>query len=305
MNDQLRTNTANGSPEGVKDGVPRVVSYIAPRGRLGRTKVAILTIINEEFEAAQILFGLQHPISGQGTAYFVAAPSQKNDFDVVLLRSGDRTNLPAAMAVKDVMEDFRPQLIVLVGVAGGLCDENGKGRDGIHVGDVLIADFVSYVEFLKLEDGHVRMRNFAIDHPSVPIRDSLAFPLSMTFKIKDHLVDTSPPQPSDAPLKIHIGNIVSAEKVLGDVHSPVQEDLLKPFDKALAIDMESIGVAKAVCAGRFSAWYHPRYAIVRGISDLVSAQDNNAMRTQWKSFAAHTAALVAKDLVDRFLLIAS
>ncbi|PRX34223.1 nucleoside phosphorylase [Paraburkholderia sp. BL18I3N2] len=285
-------NTSNGSYEG-------------PRGRVGRTKVAILTIIDEEFEAVQTLFDLQHYVSGPGTAYFVANPSPTDEFDVVLLRSGDRTNIPAAKAVQDVMEDFRPQLIVLVGVAGGLCDDKNKGRDGIHVGDVLIADFVSYVEFLKLDGGHLRMRNFAIDHPSVPIRESLAFPLSKTFKIKDHLVVQPPADPPNAPLKIHIGNIVSAEKVLGDVDSPVQKDLLQPFDKALAIDMESIGVAKAVCSGRTSSWYHPRYVIVRGISDLVSAEENNAVRTKWKAFAAHTAALVAKGLITKFLSLSS
>ncbi|WP_199545120.1 5'-methylthioadenosine/S-adenosylhomocysteine nucleosidase family protein [Paraburkholderia kururiensis] len=299
-------NTAHGPSEPqAAIGSSEYISYIAPRGRVGRAKVAILTIINEEFEAVQELFKLPHDVAGRGVAYFTEAASPNNDFDVVLLRSGDRTNLPAFKATQDVMEDFRPQFIVLVGVAGGLCDERNKGRDGIHVGDVLIADFVSYVEFLKIDAGELRMRNFAIDHPSVPIRESLAFPLSMTFNIKDHLKRNIPSSHPNAPLNIHIGNIVSAEKVLGDVTSSVQKDLLKPFDKALAIDMESIGVAKAVCDGRSSSWYHPRYAIVRGISDLVSAEDNNAMRTEWKSFAAHTAALVAQRLVNKFLSLAS
>ena len=81
--------------------------------------------------------------------------------------------------------------------------------------------------------------------------------------------------------------------------SHVQQELLKPFDKALAVDMESIGMARAVCDGRSSFWYHPRYAVIRGISDLVSAADNDDMRAGWKDLAAHTAALVAFEFVRR------
>jgi nucleoside phosphorylase len=63
--------------------------------------------------------------------------------------------------------------------------------------------------------------------------------------------------------------------------------------------MESIGMARAVCDGRSSFWYHPRYAIIRGISDLVTAADNNEMRAGWKEFAANAAALVAQEFVRR------
>ena len=43
-------------------------------------------------------------------------------------------------------------MLVLLGVAGGLCDGRGLGRDGIDLGHVLIADYVGYVEFLKITD---------------------------------------------------------------------------------------------------------------------------------------------------------
>jgi nucleoside phosphorylase len=83
------------------------------------------------------------------------------------------------------------------------------------------------------------------------------------------------------------------------VNSEVQQALLKPFDKALAVDMESIGIARAVCEGRSSFWYHPRYIVIRGISDFVAAPENDQMRAKWKSFAAHTAALVTREFVKR------
>ena len=162
---------------------------------------------------------------------------------------------------------------------------------------MLIADQVSYVEFLKIVPSGPLIRSYAIDHPSVSLRKSVGVPIQKTFRIDDHLGTARSPKPG--PFKIHIGSIVSGEKVLGDVKSHVQQALLKPYDKALAIDMESIGLARAVCDGRSSFWYHPRYVIIRGISDLVSAAENDDQRANWKPFAAHTAALVAQEFVRR------
>jgi nucleoside phosphorylase len=231
-----------------------------------------------------------------GTGYFVANAAA-NEWDIVLMQATDRSNAPVMSDVLALMEDLRPQVLILLGIAGGLCDGD-DGRDGIRPGDVLIADQVTYVEFLKLDPKRGPLiRSYAIDHPSVPLRKSVSTPIQKTFHIGDHLVLIDPAKRRD--FKIHIGSIVSGEKVFGDVKSHVQDELLKPFDKALAVDMESIGMARAVCDGRSSFWYHPRYAIIRGISDLVTAADNNEMRAGWKEFAANAAALVAQEFVRR------
>lgn len=269
--------------------------YLPPSGRVGRTRVALVTIIEEEFAAARDVFDLTHNIPGTG--YFVAEPANTSVWEIVLMQATDRSNVPVMGDVSVLMEDLRPQVIILLGVAGGLCDANNNGRDGIRTGDVLMADHVSYVEFLKVVPGGLLMRSYAVDHPSVSLRKSVCAPIQKTFKIDNHLGAIQPPTPG--PFRIHIGNIVSGEKVLGDVKNHVQQNLLKPFDKALAVDMESIGIARAVCEGRSSFWYHPRYVVIRGISDLVSADENDQMRANWKPFAAHTAALVAKEFVHR------
>lgn len=269
-------------------------SQLPPTGRVGRARVALVTIIPEEFDAARNVFGLNSHLPG--TAYFVSDPHQ-SVCDVALMQASDRSNVPVMGDVSNLMEDLRPQVIILLGIAGGLCDDDDRGRDNIRPGDVLIADQVSYVEFLKLVPSGPLMRSYAIDHPSVSLRKSVGVPIQKTFHINDNLGATQPPETGT--FKIHIGSIVSGEKVLGDVKSHVQQALLKPFDKALAVDMESIGLARAVCDGRSSFWYHPRYVIIRGISDLVSAAGNDEQRSNWKDFAAHTAAIVAREFVNR------
>lgn len=265
-----------------------------PEGWFGHTRVALVTIIPEEFDAARDVFGLSENIPG--TPYFAAQAGERRAWDVVLMQASDRSNVPVMGDVQTLMGDLRPQVIVLLGIAGGLCDGD-KGRDGIKTGDVLIADQVTYVEFLKIVPKGALVRSYAIDHPSVSIRKSVCAPIQKTFRIDDHLDKAKPPEPG--PFKIHIGSIVSGEKVLGDVKSHIQLGLLHPFDKALAVDMESIGMARAVCDGRSSFWYHPRYVVIRGISDLVSAAENDQMRSEWKKFAAFTAALVAREFVRR------
>jgi|GEM_PF-1763991 len=271
-------------------------SQVAPKGRAGRVMVGVITIIEEEFEAAKSVFALDYNIPG--TPYFVESDSITGDWDVALIQASDRSNVPAAAAATDFMEDLRPQVMILLGVAGGLCGNDNLGRDGIRLGDVLFVDQVDYIEFLKIDNNAAKVRSYAIDHPSEPLRTSVCAPISKTFSIRDALdLDHQPPD-ADAPCKIHVGGIVSGEKVLGDVRSPMQQQLLEPFDKPLAVDMESIGIARAVCHGRGSFWYHPRYVIVRGISDLVADAENNEQRAQWKSFAAYAAALVARKFVQ-------
>lgn len=269
---------------------------VAPTGRVGRVRVGIITIIEEEFEAAKSVFGLHHNIPG--TPYFVDCAQAAREWDVALIQASDRSNVPVSADATDFMEDLRPQVMILLGVAGGLCDANNQGRDGIRTGDVVFADQVNYVEFLKIDNNSTRVRSYAIDHPSEPLRKNVCAPISKTFIIRDALDADHQPPDAEAPCKIHVGGIVSAEKVLGNVHSAVQKQLLEPFDKPLAVDMESIGMARAVCHGRGSFWYHPRYVIVRGISDLVADGENNEQRAQWKSFAAHAAALVARQFVE-------
>lgn len=269
-------------------------AYPAPRGRIGRAQVAVLTVIEEEFDAVSEALGICANIPG--TPYFVRSAADGPDWDVVLSQCPDRSNVPFRGEAGEVIEDFRPQVLLLVGIAGGICDENGVGRDGISPGDVLIAEYVDYVDFLKITDEGTFVRHYAIDYPSLHLRRVISIPLRKTFNLAAAVAKT-PPQATSP--KIHIGAIASGEKVMGGVDNRMQQQLLKPFDKALAIDMESIGIARAVCERRTSFWYNPRYAIIRGISDLVGPAGNDEMRAGWKPFAAHTAAVVAREFIQR------
>jgi nucleoside phosphorylase len=276
--------------------VPRLreePTYSAPRGRLGRTRVAVITVIDEEFDEVRDVLGTH--IALANSPYFVREAPDSGDWDVVVSKCMDRSNVPSGEEVGHVIEDLRPQILLLVGIAGGMCD-NGNPRDNIHVGDVLIAESVAYVDFLKIDGGLMFWRHYAIDHPSLHLRRTISFSIQKTFRISD-TITKRPPVQYDS--RIHIGQIVSTEKVMGGLNHPVQTELLRPFDKALAVDMESIGMARGVCASRTSFWYNPLYSVIRGISDLAGAEGNDEQRGHWKRYAAHAAAIVAREFINR------
>jgi nucleoside phosphorylase len=276
------------------------MDYPLPAGRKGHAVAAVVTIIDEEFDAVRDALGISSELSG--TRYFGRQQVTQNSWDVILGQPTDRSNIPCGNLVGEIIEDFRPQVLLLVGIAGALLDGT-SGREGIALGDVVIADSVSYVEFLKVTQSGTFLRHFPIDQPSVHLRGAVSQQIARSFALKDALRMAAPG--GDGAPKIRIGQIVSGEKVMSGIDSPVQAELLKPFDKALAVDMESIGMARMVCERRTSFWYNPRYAVVRGISDLVGMPGNEKTREAWRKYAAHTAALVAAEFVRRFGALAT
>lgn len=267
------------------------VEYPPIRGRIGHAHVAVITIIEEEFEAVTKVLGTS--INVPRTPYFVEAASDNNIWNIAVSQCTDRSNLPAGLEVQGILEDLRPRFILLVGIAGGIC-ENGQPRDSISLGDVVIPEYVNYGEFLKIDGNTIRMRHYPFDHPSLHLRRNVSLPLARTFKLKDAVTEQPP---GDTNYKIHIGQILAVEKIMGGVDNVFQDTLIATFDKALALDMESIGIARGVCEGRTSFWYNPRYAIIRGISDHVGLQGNDGMRSKWKAYAAHAAAIVAREFI--------
>jgi nucleoside phosphorylase len=297
-------------------------------GRLGRARIAIVTVIREELEAAKDVFkaGTRVP----GTGYFVPQLREDRVYPFVLTKCKGRTNIPAGEAVQSVIEDFRPWYLILTGIAGGM-----NGRDGVALGDVVVVDHVSYSEFTKNTPGKVARRYEPYDHPSLYLRGDIAEPLSMAADWQRFLPTQE--RPAEGQPKAIVGNLVAGEKVQGDPENPFQMELLETFDSALAVDMESYGFGRGVYKGRRSVHYNPQCLIVRGISDIVEERtsgaglgegygagygdaaanaapadaatdamlrpplDNNATRKLWKGYAALTAAAFTRAVVEDLL----
>ena len=128
-------------------------------GRYGKTTVGVLTVIQEEFDAVKAALAAtrQRP----RTRYWHGEAGHAR---FVLAKMADRTNVAAAEATRDMIEHWRPDVVMLVGIAGAL----SSGDAGL--GDVVVPDFLHYGEFRKLTEAGDDLRFAAYDHPSVTLR---------------------------------------------------------------------------------------------------------------------------------------
>jgi len=88
---------------------------------------------------------------------------------------------------------------------------------------------------------------------------------------------------------------------MGDKENTYQCQILDEFDKAIAVDMESHGLARAVYTARATRYYNLNYLIVRGISDLVATEGNDEERRLWRNYAAASAAAFTVAVVDQLI----
>ena len=79
-----------------------------------------MAVTPEEFEAVRREFKADVELPGTGCWTDATAQEDQDCFAVVVTLSSDRSNTPAQETVTDIIESWRPELIMLVGVAGGM-----------------------------------------------------------------------------------------------------------------------------------------------------------------------------------------
>lgn len=265
------------------------------RGRLGHATVAILTITSEEFEGVRAVFGLSEELIG--SPYAVRSLNRANDYSIVLRRAVGQTNVLSAQITARILEDFRPSYLLVIGTAGG-----HSGRDGLRLGDVIIADYIDYSGYWKLKNGVFYERRNACDHPSLHLRENFAEALRRSPGDWHGRLPSANPDGTFP--KVLTGAVVAGELLLGDAENAEQQRILNIYEKALAFEMESFGVARTIYEFRSSVHYNPQFLIIRGISDLVNedASTNDATRKAWTPRAITAAATFSSVLVERILI---
>ncbi|MGX1307020.1 nucleoside phosphorylase [Amorphus suaedae] len=261
--------------------------------RSGNALVAIITIVEEEYTAVRKLGDFSEFV--KNTAYLRRTEICLGVYDVILARSADRSNTPCSELVRNIVENFRPEFIILSGIAGGV-----HSRDGIELGDVVVADHVDWYEMRKISGGKDVIRKQAFDHPSIYLRDTITQRVKHAGRWLDRVAIG---RPAEGKPKVLEGNLIAGDKILGDGQNEYQRKILEEFDKALAVDMESYGLARGVYHARSARHYNLNYLIVRGISDLVDDEGNDDQRKEWRDYAAATAAAFALCVADEIVEI--
>lgn len=258
-------------------------------GRDGYARIAVLTATEDETRAVHRACEIGHRIK---KGYFTKAGSDPVFPDVIHTQVG-RNNMVAGLRTEKVIERWQPEFIVFCGTAGGI-----NGRKGIGLGDIVVPEYVHYCSFAKLSENGFQVRYAPYDHPSIPLHQDHVLHFSLEWPKENH----NQIHAMVAASKILTNSLVAGDKIFGDPTSAEQRRIIEIFDDAVAIDMESVGVCRAVASCRSNPSYNPRLLIVRCISDMVDSGGNNAEREEWTEPACAIGSAFVQRLINEMLL---
>lgn len=241
--------------------------------------VVILTALNLEYEAVRRkLASPQVHIHERGTRFEVGTVSGTSCRVALGLTS--KGNHSAAVLSERAMQHFSPAALLFVGVAGALWDSP-------PLGDVVMATHVyAYHGGTSEDDGlKSRPRVWETGHRVGQLGPQLARTNSW---VDEALGGKGAP-------RVHFGPIAAGEVVQNSRVSAEAVWIRQHYNDALAIEMESAGVAQA---GHLNG---AEVAIIRGISDRADGTKSSTGDRNWQPQAAANAAAFAVRLAAEFV----
>lgn len=242
----------------------------------GDRPVALLcAALDLEYRAIRDTFALPfHTEHHDGVRYETA---DLGPWRVVLAFTG-RDNTAAALHVQKAVKLHRPQIALLIGIAGG--------RRGVRHGDVVAADAVYDYEAGRDADGEFRSRAKSL--PAAPALVAAAHAVAQDRSWYRGLSPTPGREP-DA----YIAPIAAGAKVVTGDASVTARLIASRCEDARAVETEGHGFMHAAhVSDRVDAM------VVRGVSDLLGDKSPDRDR-RWQPRAAEHAAAFAYDLIGR------
>lgn len=241
--------------------------------------VVVLTALNLEYKAVwHRLVDPQLERHERGTQFEIGT-LRGTDCQVALALVG-KGNQSAAVLTERALQEFDPAAVLFVGVAGALWDKTA-------LGDVVVATHVYAPHGGTSEDDGFKAR------PRVWEAEHGLNQMANHVERLDYWADNI--GPGDRRPRVHFGAIAAGEVVHNSRISYEAELLRLHYNDALAIEMESAGVAQA---GHLNG---APVAIVRGISDKADGTKTSDADGTWQPRAAGNAAAFAARLIQEFL----
>jgi|SRR5579859_1447605 len=250
-------------------------------------KIVVLTALPVEFQAVrEHISDIHEEVHPAGTIYKCGTfMVPAGNWDVALAQVG-AGNPGAAFEAERAIQYFQPQMVLFVGVAGGL-----KEKD-VRLGDVVAATKIYGYEFGKASKRfqprpEVGLVSYAMEQRA----RAEACEDEWRRRIKGSGASRSPAEAGGP--HVLVGPIAAGEKVLKSRSVELAALLRATYDDALAIEMEGYGFLKAVHA------HHSIQAlVVRGISDLIEGKDE-ADAQNWQEIASRHASAFAFEILAK------
>jgi nucleoside phosphorylase len=191
-------------------------------------------------------------------------------YEIVVIRLLEPGNVNSGVETTELLKRWRPQYVLLAGIAGGFPEKH------VHKGDVLIANYVYYYEPGKVRPvgEERRARQLACDR--------ILWAKAKNYEATEWKgeVDVALPDGSESYYvpRALFGPIGCGELVIADEKK--RTELLAECPQMLGVAMEAAGVAMAVANADVS------FLEIRGVSDTADATKDDA----WHEYAANSAA---------------
>lgn len=250
----------------------------AARSASRARSIGVVTIKANEVRAVIDVFGLtknRETPSGQDF-YTGTVESADGTAELVAARTLEQGQRSIMSTLENLRRHSNPALFILVGIGGAI------NRD-LVIGDVVAATRVVYYD-LRRETPEGARRRGEERHAPAAIAHSLN---SFFTDYRDPAQLESPA----GPFRVLPGPIGSGDAVIMDAESQIRKFLLTYNEKVLAVDMEAGGLTQF--CHEIPPPDHPRWLIVRGISDLA----DHTKTYDHQHSAAHNAAITLRHLM--------
>lgn len=254
-------------------------SLAPPVDRLRRrVDIVVMTALDLEYAAVRAhLVGVRTRQHVGGTL-FETGRVGGSTCSIAVVRGGTG-NTATALIAERAIAMFRPRALLFVGVAGAL-------RDDLRLGDVVVATKIYAFQGGKSEGNgfFARPQMWEANHGLEQLAGYLAREGRWTRLMADNRHRPA----------VHLKPIASGEVVVNTRIGPVADHLRLHFCDAVAVDMESVGVA---CTGHLNG--SMPVLSIRGISDHADGNKDLVDRAGWQVIAASHAAAFALTLAVR------
>lgn len=243
-------------------------------------KAVVMTALALEYRAVARHLSSLRELVKRGTVYETGTFTGEGgrEWDVTIVEAG-QGNDAAAQEAERAIQLFRPEVLIFVGVAGGLKD--------VKLGDVVAATKVYGFETARAERYTMKPRSEVY---------RCAYALEQRAKSeakKDGWRTRVGGRPSSAPT-VYVGPIAAGEKLVASSKSEVGAFLRTNCSDALAVEMEGRGVLRAAFVNQ-----SVHALVVRGVSDLLDKK-STADRAGWQRRAVTHAAAFAFEVLAKF-----
>lgn len=257
-------------------------SFRTPNNRDGKPLVVILTALQKEFLAVlSHLVNTFEEVGPNGIVFECGDFESSGQSWKVAIAETSAGNIPASLAASAAMNFFDPDLLMFVGIAGGV-------KSDTAIGDVVASNRIYYYEGGK-DEGEYLARPREIQVISSLVQRAMAVARKTNW-IKR--LDTSdfPNVP-----KAVVGAIAAGENVVAAKASNSFLVVKSHYNDALAIEMEGFGAA-------YTAFHSGKPTlVVRGISDLLDDKETTD-RQGSQELATKSAAAFAFEVLANYLV---